>query len=625
MSQINEEAHNGYQENEMKANRHMTFALVFTASLLFIVWFGFIFKLFEVARDTWVATISVIPGLIVLLCIPMIFIKSDLLKSRKYKYFVFILFIFAISALNTIMPKHAVLGWAVCILLTAHYYSPKLTRAVFVGVIIMMLVSLTLGTFVGEFDSNLLAGEINKVEQRIYNVKLPGLSFDDSPAGRFEYLKALKDAGDNRFIKIFTEYFLGRAMFATLIFAITLFLNKRTNTLLESEIAFSNESQKNKTELEVAKQIQLNTLPEEMISTNEVEIIGELNAAKQVGGDLYDYIDIDDDHVAVLIGDVSGKGVPAAMFMMKTITSFRDFATKGKSPAEILKEVNASIHKGNRSSLFVTCFLAILNKKNGKVVYANAGHNPPIIGSCGNYHYLKCKTGFLLGCFKDTFVVDEEITLKPGESLTLYTDGITEARNEKGDFFGNERFLNTLNKKEYTCTIELHHSIKDDLAMFVGKAPQSDDITFVTMTYRGGDYSYREQKFQNAKIENINEMLKFISDFGDKYNFPEDFKNKLVIVGDELFSNIIKYGYKNEGGDIFVRILFNKDRKEFALTVIDRAPEFNQLSVNNEKVGTDAKVQKIGGLGIIIVKKIMTEYAYDRINGKNILVLKKRF
>ena len=312
------------------------------------------------------------------------------------------------------------------------------------------------------------------------------------------------------------------------------------------------------------------------------------------------------------------------MFMMKTITSFRDFAVGNKTPSQILKEVNASIYKGNKSSLFVTCFLAILDKKTGHVVYANAGHNHPLVGYNENYKYLKCNHGILLGVFPNVNIKDEELTLKPGDSITLYTDGITEARNSEGDFFGEERLLNVMNKHGYTCVVEIHHSIKEQIAAFVKDAPQSDDITFVTLKYRGNSYSFKEKTF-DAKKENTLTILSFINDFADEHQFPEDFKNKMVIVGDELISNIINHGYENKGGDIFIRLLFDEDNKEFSFTIIDKAKEFNQLSVNNQGLSGDIKEQPIGGLGIMIVKKIMDECAYDRINGKNILVLKKRF
>lgn len=619
-----EKIRSAYEKNEISANKHMTLALLFTAGLLFAIWFGYFFKVFEVAYDTWKVTVTVIPFLILVLCIPAIFLKSKFLASPKYKYFVLSLFIIAIFALNVIMPKHAVLGWAVCIVLTAHYYNPRLSSITFGVIIFMSLVALGFATFYGEFDSNLLSGELNKADQTIHSIRLTEV-YPDTAMGRYKFLKDLiYVAHENRFIKIFTQYFLGRALFLTLIFVVTVFLNKRTKVLLNSEIAFSTENEKNKTELGVAKEIQLNTLPEETLYSEEVEIIGELKAANEVGGDLYDYVNIDEDHVAVLIGDVSGKGVPSAMFMMKTITSFRDFAKAGKTPSQILKDINSSIIKGNKTSMFVTCFLAILDKRSGKVIYANAGHNPPIVGSNFKYRYLECKPGFLLGCFEKVNVVDEEITLLPGESMTLYTDGITEARNINGEFYGEDRLLHTLNRQDYTCILELHHTIKDDISSFVGEAPQSDDITFVTLKYRGDHYVYEEKAF-DGRIEHIPEMLKFIEKFSDKYKCPEDFKNKLTIVGDELFSNIINHGYNNNGGVIYVRLLFDMDTKEFVLTIIDMAKEFNQLEVDKPEVGSDVKKQEIGGLGLIIVKKIMDEYAYDRINGKNILVLKKRF
>ena len=617
------ESYSAYEKNEISANQHMTIALLFTAGLLFFVWFGYMFNVFDVSKDTKILTVIIIPIVILILCIPMIFFKSKFLSNPKYKYFVLFLFVFGISALNVIMPKHGILGWAGCIILTGHYYNPKVSRNIFITVLIMMLISLGLGTFIGEFDSNLLSGELNKTEQMIHNYNLPN-SYPDTITGRYEYLRELIKYGNNRFVKIFTQYYLGRALFITLIFAVTAFLNKRTSLLLSNEIKSSNENQKNKTELEVAKNIQMDTLPAEMLDSKDIEIVGELKAAKEVGGDLFDYLDLDESHVAVLIGDVSGKGVPAAMFMMKTITSFRDFATVNKTPSQILKEVNSSIFIGNKASLFVTCFLAILDKKTGKVIYSNAGHNPPVVGSNGNFKYLKCNPGFLLGCMKDSFVKDEELTLKPGESLTLYTDGVTEARNSEGGFYGETRLLEVMNKQEYPSVMELHRAIKENVNEFVKDAPQSDDITLLSIKYRPSNFSFKEEEF-DAQMANIPSMLNFIKEFANEHEFPEDFKKKIIVVGDELFSNIVKHGYDNNGGPILARQQFDGENKEYSLTIIDSAKAFNQLEINNHALGPDIDNVPVGGLGILIVKTIMNEYTYDRINDKNVLVLKKNF
>ena len=126
-------------------------------------------------------------------------------------------------------------------------------------------------------------------------------------------------------------------------------------------------------------------------------------------------------------------------------------------------------------------------------------------------------------------------------------------------------------------------------------------------------------------MENVPEALKVVENFCDEQKLNIEFKNNLLVVADELYSNIVKHGYNDQGGEVFTRLLFNKDKKEFVLTVIDRAPAFNQLEVNNSPVDGDANKTQVGGLGILIVKKIMSQYAYDRINNKNILVLRKRF
>ena len=623
MDKLEKEYMGAYVENEANANRHMSYALLFTAGLLFLVLFGYLFKLFDVARHTYVMTVVIIPIVILLLCSPMIFIKSKRLSKPTYKYYVLSLFIFTIGVLNVIMPKHAVLGWAVCIGLTGHYYNPKVCRYCFIAVLVACVLCLTASVFYGEFDSNLLSGQLDKKAQLIHNFLLPD-AYPDTATGRWNYIIDLMGAGDNRFLQIYTNYLVGRLLFLSLLYAVIFSLNKRTFVLLNREIQVNGEYQKSKTELEVAKDIQLNTLPSNMISAKEVEIIGELKAAKEVGGDLYDYLEIDEDHVAILIGDVSGKGVPAAMFMMKTITSFRDLATIGKTPSEILSEINRAILKGNKNQMFVTCFLAILDKTTGRLVYANAGHNPPVVGSKGNFHYLKASHGFLLGCLPECYAKDEEIMLAPNESITLYTDGITEARDVNGDFYGEERLLKTMNKKDYSCTVDIHYSIKSDLASFVGEAPQSDDITLLTLRYMGADYAVKDSEFDATK-ESIPGMLDLIEQFSEEHNFPTKFKHQILIVGDELFSNIVFHGYEGKGGRIYVRLLFKEKENEFVITIVDQAKAFNQLSVVNPDIGTDRAFDHVGGLGIHIVKQIMSEYAYDRINGRNVLVLKKRF
>ena len=608
-----------YRANEADANKHMSFANAAAGLYMLLIWIFYLTGFFKSHSDITRILINIaFPIAVLILLSPLlyVFVFKDKLKKPGYKNFIIFSFVLAIAALNIILPKHTVIAWALCILMTNHYYNTKIGTVVFVLVTLLSIPCMYGSMFVGEFDPNLLLGnEAIKDGHSLYS---------EGPQARYEMLDQLLTLGYNRYVDCLVDYFLPRAFILFLVFFVSFALNKRTYKLLGSEINVNTEQQKTKTELEVAKEIQLATLPSEIETSKDIEIVAELRAAKEVGGDFYDYYKIDDDHTAIVIGDISGKGIPAAMFMMKTITCFRNHIGPNKSPAQILKLMNATLADHNYSQMFVTCFLAILNEKTGELKYANAGHNPPIIGSNLKYRFLKCNNGFVLGALKDAMVTDETITLENGECIMLYTDGITEARNDKGEFYGEKRFLDLLNAKDYTCLVETHHALKDDIERFINGEDQSDDTTIITLKYHGDECFYVEKRF-DGKMENIQDALRFVGDFCDQHHLNPDFKNNLSVVADELYSNIVKYGYKNNGGEVFTRLLFNKDKNEFAMTVIDKAPAFNQLEINNSPLEGDPQDKKVGGLGILIVKKIMSQYAYDRINNKNILVLRKKF
>ena len=608
-----------YYNNEADANRNMGFANAVGAIYLLVIWIFYLTGFFKYHTNFTQLLINItFPVAIVILLTPLIYTFKfpKYLHKPNYKYFVLFSFVLVIAGINNILPRHSMIAWALCIVMTNHYYNPKVSIAIFVASIISSLICMYASMFVGEFDPNLLLGN-EAIEQGL-------VAYKDGPVDRFKLLHELLENGHNRYIEVLADVFLPRSFILFLVFFVSFTLNRRTYKLLVSEINVNSEQEKARTELEVAKEIQLNTLPSEISTSEDIEIVAELKAAKEVGGDFYDYFKIDEDHTAVVIGDISGKGVPAAFFMMKTITCFKNLVTPNKTPAEILKQVNKALYDNNKSQMFVTCFFAILNKKTGVLRFANAGHNPPIIGSNKKFRFLKCQTGFVLGGLEDAFVNDEEIKLENGETIMLYTDGVTEARNEAGDFYGEKRFLDLMNSKDFNCLIEMHHALKDDMERFVQDADQSDDVTIMSLMYHGDKCYYVENRF-DGKLENIEQGLKFVGDFCDQYNIDVNFKNNLLVVADELYSNIVKYGYENKGGVVFTRLLFNKDKNEFVITLVDRAVAFNPLDVNNNPLEGDVEKQRIGGLGILIVKKIMSEYAYDRINNKNILVLKKKF
>ena len=606
-----------YYENEYDANKQMSFANALGAILMLGLWICYLTGFFHAHEQIKILLHIMFPVGILILLTPLVYALffKRVLKKPNYKFFVVFSFIFVIAVLNTVLPRNAVIAWALCLFVTNHYYNPKLGRVVFGVTLGLMLLCLYASLFVGEYDATLLGA------QAIENGEVvPVFGIVE----RYEMFKEAMSQGHNVYLEAFVINYLPRALLTALIFVVCNSLNVRTYKLLKDEILVSSEHQKTKTELEVAKEIQLATLPVEFVTTKDVEIQAELKAAKEVGGDFYDYYVLDDSHIAILIGDVSGKGIPAAMFMMKTITCFKNYMSISKSPAEIMKDVNRAIYQGNDSSMFVTCFLAIINTNNGEVKYANAGHIHPIVGQNGKYRFLKCQSGFILGGMPEAFVQDEVATLENGDTLTLFTDGITEAMNEKRELYGEQRLLKLFNKKTYSCLVELHKDLKDDVLAFCNGAEQSDDLTYITLKYHGDSYVYEEKTF-SAEIENIPAMLEFLSDFAGKQNLSDSFVNKGLVVADEILSNIVKYGYESNRGKIYLRALYNIDQKEFILTVIDNGVPFDPFKVDNKPLDGDISKAKEGGLGILIVKSLLTEYAYDRLNDKNITILKKKF
>ena len=611
-----------YFDNEASANKKMAFASMLAGAFLLVLTILYAFGLFPVHDSIRIFILISFPFLALVSAGPFIFSKvfKKAVRHDRFKFYVIFQFILIVAMLNIIIPKHTVLGWALIIIMVNHYYNPKFGTKVFITCIIFMLFALYLGALMGEYDPHLLGNGIIVEEDGVAKI-----AYIDGIVERIQMMNNLLQQGENRYFKIFFYYYIPRSAILGLIFYVSYALNRRTNNLLLNEIQVSNENSKTKTELEVAKEIQINTLPVEFVTNKDIEIQAELKPAKEVGGDFYDYYKLDENNVAILIADVSGKGIPAAMFMMKTITCFKNYMSINKKPSEIMKQVNSVLFDGNNSQMFVTAILVFLNTKTGHVILANAGHNRPLIGKYPNFRFLTCKSGFVLGGLKEAFVYDEEFDLENGEQITLYTDGITEAMNDKREQYGENRFLSIANKREYSCLLEFHHELKDDIERFVNGADQSDDITYITLKYHGDNYLYKEKLYKANKDE-IPNMLDFLSSFAKENSFEEKFTKDLLVVGDELLSNVVKYAYNGNPGEIYIRVLYNIDKKEFIFTIIDTGKGFNPFDTDAKPLNAEEYQDRpVGGLGILIVKQMMSEYAYDRVNNKNIVILRKKF
>ena len=270
----------------------------------------------------------------------------------------------------------------------------------------------------------------------------------------------------------------------------------RTIDRMENEIRYyiknltriTKEQERIKAELNVATQIQADMLPRKFPpfpERKEFSLYATMTPAKEVGGDFYDFFLIDDDHLALVIADVSGKGVPAALFMVIAKTLIKTRADMGGSPSEILGDVNERLCEGNEMGLFVTVWLGILEISTGKVIAVNAGHEyPAIMRSAGSWELIKSNNSPPVAFMEGMKFREMEFELHSGDKLYLYTDGVAEATNTEKKLYGVERMVDALNRHAEETVEELLPSMKKEIDAFVGDAPQFDDITMLSLRYR---------------------------------------------------------------------------------------------------------------------------------------------
>lgn len=242
-------------------------------------------------------------------------------------------------------------------------------------------------------------------------------------------------------------------------------------------------------ELNVATQIQADMLPRMFPAfpeRKEFDIYASMNPAKEVGGDFYDFFMVDDDHLAVVIADVSGKGVPAALFMVIAKTLIKDHTLVGEAPGPVFTQVNEQLCEGNDAGLFVTGWMGVLEISTGNFTFVNAGHNPPLLKRAGEgFEWLKSRAGFVLAGMEGVRYRENTLQLHPGDQLYLYTDGVTEATDVNKELFGEERLQAVLNEEPDLPVAELLPKIKARIDQFAGEAEQFDDITMLSLLYSG--------------------------------------------------------------------------------------------------------------------------------------------
>ena len=403
---------------------------------------------------------------------------------------------------------------------------------------------------------------------------------------------------------------------------------------IDNLTALNAEKERAKTELSIATTIQQNSVPDHFPAfpdRSDFEIFASMTSAKEVGGDFYNFFLIDDDHLAIVIGDVSGKGVPAALFMMVTNILLSDRTQMGGTPAEILTFVNNNICEHNRAEMFVTLWLGILELSSGKLTAANAGHDDAAIyrANSGDFEFFKTRHGIVAGAMHGITYKNFEIQLTPGDKIFLYTDGVPEATDADNNMFGMGRTLNALNQYGENTPEGILKGVNDSVSEFVGEAPQFDDLTMLCLHYKGKDAQTASEAADEitlpAIIENIQAATEFVNSHLESMDCPIKVQTQIDIAIDEIFSNIANYAYGEGTGAVTLRMTTAKDNRGVELTFINSGIPYDPLKKPDPDTTLSADERSIGGLGIFLVKKTMDEMTYEYSDSQNRLTLRKFF
>ena len=378
--------------------------------------------------------------------------------------------------------------------------------------------------------------------------------------------------------------------------------------------ADAKEKEKINAELEIASKIQLEALPKSSFNNNEVSIRSFIKAAKEVGGDFYDYFYINDHELAILISDVSGKGIPAALFMMRSKALLKSQLKSESNLAKAIKEVNEILNENNNESLFVTSFIGIINFDKEEIRYVNAGHEKPYIISQNKVIKLEGNSNFVLGGIDNIEYQEEKHAFHKGDTIFMFTDGLNESINDNNEEFSYSRIEETINNSLNGSLDELINNMKSALAEFTKDKEPFDDVTMLLARFNSDTLKLSFDKKNPSIIEEAVESF-------ESY-FPSlemERKSKVGIVLDELLNNLVSYEKRE---DLKIDILFKVTDDSILVEIISNGDNYDPFKNNKEKYLNEFSHEiKEGGFGISLVKQFAKKTDYKYSKGKSVIIV----
>ncbi|MBH0203587.1 MAG: anti-sigma factor antagonist [Nitrospira sp.] len=385
-------------------------------------------------------------------------------------------------------------------------------------------------------------------------------------------------------------------------------------------------------ELNVGRDIQRSMLPRVFPAfpdRKELELYAVLEPALEIGGDLYDFFLVDDHRLCFVIGDVSGNGVPAALFMAMTKIMVKTLAASDPSPASIVTHVNEALSTDNDSCMFVTLYLGILSLRDGTLLTTNAGHNPPLLKrQSGQFEWLTAQDGPLVGAFPGIAFKESTIQLGPGDELFLYTDGVTEADNRRRELFGNDRLKRVLTQSRAVSVVDRLSEVMNAVRAFAIDTPQADDITMLGLRYHGVASSDVAARVFRQTIPNqlmaIPDLQIAFEHYVRQWEAAKPLIPTLNMALDDLLNNVVQYAFPNDPTEHQIEVEGEVRDTWVIFTITDDGIPFNPLTVSPPDLSLLLHEREIGGLGIHLVRSMFDEVSYHRNVGRNVLTVKKK-
>ena len=601
-------------ENEIAANLFVASSMLGTVAVVALMWLANYIGIMDV-DPSFMKSISLTS--IVELLIPAGLCYYFKGRKKWLKIVMLLTYTIVCSRIESVMTYAVPLIMACPVVMSIRYYS----RPICVSTAILTVMLSGLASYYGIKQGQ---GLMDANYVRFFEGAVLQL-------GNGSLKDAIRQSGMVDFSKSWTAYMLRaytpKLLMYLMIAAVCVEISKRGRIAIFSQQAETRKSEKIATELNLASSIQANMLPNifpAFPEYSDFDIYATMTPAKAVGGDFYDFFMTDEKHLAMVIADVSGKGIPAAMFMVIAKTLIKDHSQLGLSPADVFSRINDLLCEGNEAGLFVTAWMGVLDIDSGELVYANAGHNPPVVMLDGKVSYLRSKPGFVLAGLEHYKFTQQTLKLHKGDKIFLYTDGATEATNSNEELYGEERLISCLRSlgKDASCTQALR-AVRADIDAFVKDAEQFDDLTLLAFDYtpKNKDKETVERTF-DATDEKLHEAMAFVEEGLEAHEADMKSTMAITVALEEMFVNIAHYAYPDSTGKATIGMSFDNDEVEIYL--IDSGIPFNPLEKEDPDIKASIEEREVGGLGIFMVKQSMDECHYERRNGQNVFTMRRK-